>query len=64
MKKVACKVKDINSLTYLKIYDVINDSQGGYLITDDFENKQYYYYDNFISLEELRDLKLNEILKR
>ena len=69
--KVVCKVSHINTLTYLKIYEVVNemklnsysDGGGGYIIIDDFENKQYYYAGYFMSIEESRDNKLNSILK-
>jgi len=69
--KVVCKVRHISTLTYLKVYEVINemtsnssaDGGGGYIIIDDFENKQYYYDGYFMSLEEGRDNKLNLILK-
>jgi hypothetical protein len=63
--KVVCKVSDISTLTYLKVYEVVyhNVDGGGYIIIDDFENKQYYYDGYFMSLEEGRDNKLNLILK-
>jgi hypothetical protein len=61
--KVVCKVSHINTLTYLKVYEVVNEGGGGYIIIDDFENKQYYYDGYFMSLEEARDMKLNSILK-
>lgn len=69
--KVVCKVSHINTLTYLKVYEVVNemklnsysDGGGGYIIIDDFENKQYYYAGYFMSIEESRDNKLNSILK-
>jgi hypothetical protein len=61
--KVVCKVSDISTLTYLKVYEVVNEGTGGYIIIDDFENKQYYYAGYFMSIEESRDNKLNSILK-
>lgn len=68
--KVVCKVKDISTLTYLKVYEVTDgryhgtsEDSGGYIIIDDFENKQYYYAGYFMSIEESRDIKLNSILK-
>lgn len=71
--KVVCKVSHINTLTYLKVYEVVlavGDvvtvapvNEGGYIIIDDFENKQFYYAGYFMSLEEGRDNKLNSILK-
>ena len=69
--KGVCKVSHINTLTYLKVYEVVNemklnsysDGGGGYIIIDDFENKQYYYAGYFMSIEESRDNKLNSILK-
>jgi len=63
--KVVCKVSDISTLTYLKVYEVVynNVDGGGYIIIDDFENKQYYHASYFMSLEEGRDNKLNSILK-
>lgn len=67
--KVVCKVKDISTLTYMKVYEVgtyhgntnYGSVNGGYVIIDDFENKQYYYAGYFMSLEEGRDLKINTI---
>ena len=65
--KVVCKVSDISTLTYLKVYEVVDDRRqligDGYIIIDDFENKQYYHASYFMSLEEGRDNKLNSILK-
>ena len=63
--KVVCKVSDISTLTYLKVYEVVYDNVdgGGYIIIDDFENKQYYHASYFMSLEEGRDNKLNLLLK-
>jgi len=61
--KVVCKVSHINTLTYLKVYEVVNEGTGGYIIIDDFENKQFYYAGYFMTLEEGRDNKLNSIFK-
>jgi hypothetical protein len=62
--KVVCKVSDISTLTYLKVYEVVyNNYINGYIIIDDFENKQYYHASYFMSLEEGRDNKLNSIFK-
>lgn len=64
--KVVCKVKDISTLTYMKVYEVdstnYGSENGGYIIIDDFENKQYYYAGYFMSLEDGRNFKLNSIL--
>jgi hypothetical protein len=66
--KVVCKVKDISTLTYMKVYEVYQGSTNygsenvGYIIIDDFENKQYYYAGYFMSLEDGRNFKLNSIL--
>jgi len=39
--KVVCKVKNMSTLTYLKVYDVIRyNGDSGYTIVDDFENQQ------------------------
>lgn len=64
--KVVCKVKGISTLTYLKVYDVVDDrgkseDSGGYVIIDDFENRQYYFADYFMSLDEGRDCKIDLI---
>jgi len=63
--KVVCKVKNISTLTYLKVYDVIryNIGDSGYTIVDDFENQQSYYHGYFMTLEEGRDLKLDILIK-
>jgi hypothetical protein len=74
--KVVCKVKHINTLTYLKVYEVLFPSSDpskkyvltdrisdGYVIIDDFENKQYYYNGYFMSIDEARDLKIDLIFK-
>jgi hypothetical protein len=61
--KVVCKVKNMSTLTYLKVYDVIryNIGDSGYTIVDDFENQQSYYHGYFMTLEEGRELKINTI---
>jgi hypothetical protein len=61
--KVVCKVNDISTLTYLKVYEAIPADRSGFIIIDDFENKQYYHASYFMSLEEGRDNKLNLLLK-
>jgi hypothetical protein len=63
--KVVCKVKNMSTLTYLKVYDVIryNIGDSGYTIIDDFENQQSYYHEYFMTLEEGRDLKLDILIK-
>lgn len=63
--KVVCKVKDISTLTYLKVYESDDlDKSGGYIIIDDFGNTQYYYGGYFMSIDELRDLKIDIILNK
>lgn len=73
--KVVCKVNDISTLTYLKVYEVIDDLSStnpagfyqhgnpGYIIIDDFENNQFYYAGYFMSIDESRDLKIDLIFK-
>ena len=61
--KVVCKVSDISTLTYLKVYEAIPADRSGFIIIDDFENKQFYYAGYFMTLEEGREIKLNSILK-
>jgi hypothetical protein len=67
--KVVCKVSDISTLTYLKVYEAIPADRphfyvrSGFIIIDDFENKQFYYAGYFMTLEEGREIKLNLILK-
>jgi hypothetical protein len=62
--KVVCKVKNISTLTYLKVYDVIKyNLYGRYTIIDDFENQQSYYHGYFMTLEEGRDIALDLIFK-
>lgn len=67
--KVVCKVKDISTLTYMKVYEVVDgryhgksEDGGGYIIIDDFQNRQYYYAGYFMSLEEGRNFKINSLL--
>jgi len=63
--KIACKTNDINTLTKDKIYDVIKGSweDGRFFIKDDFENEQWYFYDHFYTVEEMRDGKLRSLLR-
>ena len=62
--KVVCKVKNMSTLTYLKVYDVIRyNIDGGFTIIDDFENQQSYYHEYFMTLEEARNVKLDLIFK-
>jgi hypothetical protein len=63
--KIACKTNGINTLTKDKIYDVIKGSwEGGrFFIKDDFENEQWYFYDYFYTVEEMRDGKLRALLR-
>jgi ribonuclease HIII len=63
--KVVYKVKNISTLTYMKVYDVViryKIGDSGYVIIDDFENQQRYYHGYFMHLEEGRDFKINTIL--
>lgn len=68
--KVVCKTKDINTLTYMKVYETVDGVKhhdksrefAGYIIIDDFENKQYYWAGFFWSIEEGRELKINSLL--
>jgi hypothetical protein len=61
--KVVCKVSDISTLTYLKVYEAIPADRSGFIIIDDFENKQFYYAGYFMTLEEGREIKLNSLLE-
>jgi hypothetical protein len=60
--KIFCKVRHLATLTYLKSYDVIIQDDSGYIIIDDFYNKQRYYHEYFMPLEEGRDLIIDNIL--
>jgi|LakMenEpi03Aug12_release.lakeMendotaPanAssembly.Ray.scaffolds.fasta_scaffold6039715_1 hypothetical protein len=61
--KVVCKVSDISTLTYLKVYEAIPADRSGFIIIDDFENKRFYYAGSFMTLEEGREIKLNSLLE-
>lgn len=63
--KIACKTNSINTLTKDKIYDVIKGSwdDGRFFIKDDFENEQWYFYEYFYTVEEMRDIKIKSILR-
>jgi len=63
--KIACKTNMVNTLTQDKIYDVIKGSweQGRFFIKDDFENEQWYFYEYFYTVEEMRDGKIRAILR-
>lgn len=65
MKKIACKTNSINTLTNGHVYDVIKGSfeEGRFFIKDDFENEQWYFYEYFYTLEELREEKLEWLLR-
>jgi hypothetical protein len=61
--KIACKTNNVNTLTQDKIYDVIKGSweEGRFFIKDDFENEQWYFYEYFYTVEEMRDIKLEKL---
>jgi|694.fasta_scaffold16135_6 hypothetical protein len=63
--KIACKTNNVNTLTQDKIYDVIKGSweEGRFFIKDDFENEQWYFYEYFYTLEEMRDIKIKSLLR-
>ena len=63
--KIACKTNSINTLTKDKVYDVIKGSweSGRFFIKDDFENEQWYFYDYFYTIGEMRDGKIRAILR-
>jgi hypothetical protein len=63
--KIACKTSSINTLTKCKIYDVIIGSweEGRFFIKDDFENEQWYFYEYFYTVEEMRDIKIKSLLR-
>ena len=69
--RIVCNTNRINTLTYGKVYDVIEGTESmgehgsitGFVITDDFENKQFYSAIYFISIDENRDNILNSIFK-
>ena len=62
--KVYCKGGGPNTLTKGKIYDVIEGSfeGGGFFLQDDFDNKQWYYSEYFLSIKDGRDILLDTIL--
>jgi hypothetical protein len=65
--KIVCKVKNISTLTYLKVYEATPADRSGFIIIDDFENKRFYYAglptSTFMTLEEAREIKLNSLLE-
>jgi hypothetical protein len=63
--KIACKTNNVNTLTHHKIYDVIKGSweEGRFFIKDDFENEQWYFYEYFYTVEEMRDIKIKSLLR-
>jgi hypothetical protein len=63
--KIACKTNNVNTLTQDKIYDVIKGSweEGRFFIKDDFENEQWYFYEYFYTVEEMRDIKIKSLLR-
>jgi len=60
--KLTCKVKHINSLTYGKSYEVILNQSFKVTIIDDFENETRYLTEYFMTTDELRDFKIDNIL--
>jgi hypothetical protein len=46
-----------------KVYNVIEENLGRYLIIDDFGYKVHLLKNRFITIEELRNNKIEEILK-
>ena len=65
MRKIVCKTSSINTLTKGQIYDIIKGSweDKRFFIKDDFENEQWYYSDHFYTLEEMREEKLEWLLR-
>jgi hypothetical protein len=63
--KIVCKTNNLNTLTKDKIYDVIKGSweDSRFFIKDDFENEQWYYYEHFYTIEEMRDGKIKALLR-
>jgi hypothetical protein len=49
-------------LTLGKFYDVLLENKIEYLITDDLGTIRYFYKDKFITIEEFRNNKIEEIL--
>jgi hypothetical protein len=37
--------------------------EGRFFIKDDFENEQWYFYEYFYTLEEMRDIKIKSLLR-
>ena len=64
--QLTCKVKHINSLTYGKSYEVILShyisESFSVTIIDDFENETLYLTEYFMTPDELRDFKIENIL--
>jgi hypothetical protein len=66
-KKVICLNKNFTSLTYGKVYDLIKD-EGSYILlvndkgTISSPSKQTLGFQNFISVEEFRNKKIEKIL--
>jgi hypothetical protein len=65
MKKIVCKTNSINTLTKGYVYDIISGSWEycRFCIKDDFENEQWYYSEHFYTLEEMREEKIEWLLR-
>ena len=60
--KVKCIFEYEESLTIGKIYNVINENNGGYYIIDDYGTKDYYIKNCFKPLSEIRNENINKLL--
>jgi hypothetical protein len=65
MEKIVCKTNILSTLTKDKIYDVIKGSWKDcqFFLKDDFENEQWYFYEYFYTIEEMRDIKIRSLLR-
>lgn len=63
--KIVCNTAYLNTLTKDHVYNVIKGSweESRFFIRDNFENEQWYFCDYFYTLEELREKKIQFLLR-
>jgi hypothetical protein len=68
--KIICVNSAIRHLTIGKVYDVITTANemcslenNAYRIIDDYGNNELYSKTLFVTVEEFRDMKINDILR-
>lgn len=63
MNKICIDTKGITGLTYGKMYKVSDMGYGYYEVINDNKHRVDVYENRFLTLEEYRELRINQILE-